>query len=162
MAPDMNQNDLISLFNHYNRIHNQFTTVKRKLVCREGGNSIFPAEMNILVFLNEWPDSTVTEIASYLYVSKSAASQMVKKLAGKEYIIKQRSADEERIIRQTLTDKGKEAVAEFTDTQSEAFRDIIALFGSLSEEEITAVRKLLNTLEQIFDRKLGYFFYYYS
>jgi DNA-binding MarR family transcriptional regulator len=150
----MDLSGFIRLFNQYNRIHNQFTAVKRKMVCDYRGESLYPTELHVLTFLRDRPQATVTDIASFLYSTTSAASQMMKKLSQKKFIKKRRSAEEERVVVLSLTEKGVKAVRDFIDLESAMFRDIWDYLNGMSERQIQVIRRFLNTLEESFARKL--------
>lgn len=123
-------------------------------MCRVGDDTLHPAEMHMLVLLSSHPGYSVGKAASDLYITRSAASQIVKKLFGKALIIKERSTDEERNVHLFLTEEGKAAVQQFLGIESESFKEIAELMKTSSPEELAAVRTFLNTLEELFDRKL--------
>jgi DNA-binding MarR family transcriptional regulator len=150
----MNQDDIARLFNQFTRIHNQFSVVKRNQVCLVGDDTLHPAEMHMLVLLKSHPGYTVSEAASDLYITRSAASQIVKKLFRKLLISKKRSPEEERSVHLFLTEEGEAAVEKFLGIESASFREIAELMDSSTPEELAAVRKFLDTLEELFDRKL--------
>lgn len=150
----MEHRDFLDLMNQFVRIHNQFAAIKRTQVFTYDGENHFPAEMHVLTLLSRNPQLTISEIADSLYVTRSAASQMVKKLNVKGLITKQRNPENERIVNLQLSPKGSAALQVFIRFDSEAFLRFYRELSGTSAEEQAVVKKFLNILEAMFAQKL--------
>ena len=150
----MEQEKLLQLYNQFNRIHNQFSAVKRTLICTDNAEPLHPAEMQVLGVIHGHRNYSVTDIAKHLYMTKSAVSQVVKKLSGKGFVEKLRDPENERSILLSLTEMGESAVANFMGNESSALGDMIALFATFSEAESDAIAHFLHELDTMLDRKL--------
>lgn len=150
----MNNNDKLKLYNQFNRINNKFSVIKKKLVDDGNCEHLYQAEMQVLCLISKNPEFTITDIASHLYITKSASSQLVKKLCSKGMILKYRSEENERIVVLTTTDKGKMMVENFFNNESHAFGEMLKDFSSLSVQELEMIKLFLDKLEIMFDKKL--------
>jgi DNA-binding MarR family transcriptional regulator len=149
----MKNNDKIELYNQFIRIHNKFALIKRKQIYVSNTANVHPAEMQVLCLVNS-SKLTVTDIASNLSITKSAASQLVKKLCSKNMLQKFRSEENERFVVLKVTDKGKTAVDDFFDNESHVFGEMAKEFSSISNQELKIIGLFLTKLEEMFDKKL--------
>lgn len=149
----MKNRDQQELYNQFIRIHNKFTLIKRKNVdvCN---TNLYPAEMQVLCLFNTHAELTVTDIALNLSITKSAASQLVKKLCSKNMLQKYRSGENERIVILKTTDQGKIAVENFFSNENHAFGELAKEFSSIPEKELETILLFLSKLEDMFDKKL--------
>jgi DNA-binding MarR family transcriptional regulator len=150
----MNQDDKAKLYNQFNRIHSQFAVIKKKLTEGDCDSRLFPSEMQVLCLVNTNPKISVTEIASNLYITKRAASQLVKKLCSKGILKKYRSEENERTVLLTSTDKGRAAVEKFFQNESGAFVELENVFSTISDRDLETIQSFFDALEKMFVRKL--------
>ncbi len=150
----MQKLDIMRIYNQFNRIHNQFSVVKRKFIYENAGNPLYPAEMHVLTIVSSNPAYTVSDIAEALYISRSAASQIVKKLTIKGFLIKHRSKDNERIVNLIISESGSQAVKYFIDNQDSAFGEMLKEMNILSDKDIETIELFLSTLEKMYEKKL--------
>ena len=147
--------DQQELYNQFIRIHNKFTIIKkRKTFDACNSVNLYPAEMQVLCLFNTHSELTVSDIALNLSITKSAASQLVKKLCSKNMLQKYRSEENERIVILKTTDQGKMAVANFFNNETHAFGELAKEFSSISDKELETIYFFLNKLEEMFDKKL--------
>jgi len=150
----MNNKKLIELYNQFNKVHNQFTAVKRLLVNTDYEEPLYPAEMQVLCLLETQPEYSISEISKALYMTKSAASQLVSKLCHKGFMLKSRDPNNERFTILSLTDKGHEAVEKFLNSESYTFGEVVHYMKANSDDDINVISDFLTQLEKMFDKKL--------
>lgn len=150
----MEQKEFLDFMNQFVRIHNQFSAVKRTQSCTFEGETYYPAEMHVLTLLSRNPDLTISHIAASLYITRSAGSQIVKKLAARGLVAKERASDNERVVNLSISEKGSEAVKLFIGFENESLSGFFNNFVHADSREIKVVRKYLNMLEEMFDKKL--------
>ncbi|TYQ17993.1 UNVERIFIED_CONTAM: MarR family transcriptional regulator [Acetivibrio alkalicellulosi] len=150
----MDNKDKIKLYNQFNRIHNKFTIIKRKLAGDSNNSYLTPAEMQVLCLIAINPEFTVTDIALQLYITKSAASQLVKKLCSKGMLQKFRSESNERIVILITTDNGKIVIENFFNNESHAFGEMVKDLTSMSTQELDVITVFFDKLEKMFDKKI--------
>lgn len=149
----MENNEIINVYNQFNRIQNKFDLLKRKP--SDGHcDSLYPAEMQVLCVLYANPEFTITEIASQLYITKSAASQLVKKLYTKEMLQKYRSHNNERVVVLSITEKGKTILDNFFQNETLMFGEMIKEFSSISEDQMNTIKFFLDKVEKMLDKKM--------
>ncbi len=146
---------ILRFINLFNRIHNQYAAVKRSQSMLSGGERLCPTEIHVLVLISVNEDIRISDIAKRLYVTKSAASQVVKKLTSKKFLKKERVADNERMIRLTLSSKGLTAVEDFIDMEAGVFADFLKDMKTLNSERMETIEGFFIRLEKMFDAKLG-------
>lgn len=151
----MNNREQQELYNQFIRVHNKYTLVKKRKTADVFRNAnLYPAEVQVLCLFNTQSELTVTDIALKLSITKSAASQLVKKLCSKNMLQKYRSEENERIVILRTTDEGKIAVDNFFHNESHAFGELVKEFSSLSEKDLETIIYFLSKLEEVFDKKL--------
>ena len=144
----------LRLITKFNRIHNQYATVRKNLMIRCSGLELYPAEMHVLVAVAANPGCSVTELSESLSITRSAVSQLLKKTTAKGLLIKERDAGNERTVRLTLTEQGQDAVRDFTGGEQSLFGEFLEVMKAWPEDDIRAVNRFLVMLEEMFDRKL--------
>jgi DNA-binding MarR family transcriptional regulator len=150
----MKKNDQLELYNQFIRINNKFAIIKKKHHEVSNNANLYPAEMQMLCLLNADSELTVTDLAANLYITKSAASQLVKKLSMKGMLQKYRSKENERVVVLKITDKGKETVDNFFSSESNEFGELVKEFSSMPNQDLEIIRIFLKKLEDMFDKKL--------
>lgn len=151
----MENKDLQELYNQFIRVNNKFTTIKkRKTVDVCNNTNLYPSEMQVLCLFITHSELTVTDIAFDLSITKSAASQLVKKLCSKNMLQKYRSEENERIVILKTTAQGMLAVENFFNNSSHAFGELAKEFSLISDKELETILFFLNKLEEMFDKKL--------
>ncbi len=145
---------LLKLYNQFNKVHNQFVAVKRNLVNVDYEEHLYPAEMQVLCVMKSNPEYSLSDISKVLYMTKSAASQLIKKLNAKGFVDKYRDPNNERYNIIKLTEKGQEAVNKFLTNESYTMGQLVRFFSSKSETDIQVIEDFLNEVEDIFNKKL--------
>ena len=151
----MNKKEFKDLMNQLLRINNQFTAVRRTQSYSQAGEKYHPAEMSVLTLLSEKPWITVSHVASSLFISRSAASQIIKKLAVKELIVKKRNLMNERIVNLSLSPEGEAVVKRFQEAESASMDEFFQTFSEIDEDDMRIARGFLYKLEKTLKAKLG-------
>lgn len=149
----MREKDLLSLYNKFLKVHYQLSVLKRLSVVKLKNITIYPVEIQVLALLNTNADLTITEISQELYMTKSGASQIVKKLYRKELITKERHIDNERLVVLKMTKSGTDVLNNYFENNEELelfFKNI----SILSNPEIESISHFLNILDETYDHKL--------
>lgn len=107
-------------------------------------------QVDILIILECLGIHTVSEIASYLRVSKSTTSIIINKLVAKGFVIKQHPGNGEdgRRIYLTISDKGVDVLKKIGGAYIEGLSEMYSMFD---EETKTAFRNGVNYLKQVKD-----------
>lgn len=145
-------NEIVNLYNKFTKIHNQFSAIKRSYKLHD--TDIYPSELQVLSLINSMNNITISTLAQQFYMTKSAASQAIKKLSNKGLIIKTRPLDNERNVNLEITQKGKSVIVNFFNDTNNPLNAFINHYKDLPNSELEIIKKFLNDLEYMFDKKL--------
>lgn len=112
--------------------------------------NLTPAQFSVLFYLMRKDNSSVTDAAKYLKISKPNMTPILDSLIGMGYITRQRDTKDRRVIRVNLTDSGRE----FYDNMKKANLHIVEeTFADYTEEQLQAMlncsSELINSLRPI-------------
>ena len=138
MQRDMNKR-VIDLFRQTDQ------TLKRVISKKVEDTGIYRSQHSLLMLLGRHPDCSQTAIAEKMDISPAAVAVSIKKLEKAGYIKRQCNAEDNRVNRVVITDKGKEAI----NNSFVYFQEIEdALFGSFTEEEMKQAEAFLKRVIQ--------------
>lgn len=101
--------------------------------------------IRILQLVDKQENIGVNEIASYIQVSHNTASEHVKRMIEKNYLIKKRDTLDERKVILCLTDTGEEVLHRNTSLDAEKLKQVL---NQLSDNEIDTVEQALKILSE--------------
>ncbi|EEL51294.1 MULTISPECIES: MarR family winged helix-turn-helix transcriptional regulator [Bacillus cereus group] len=99
--------------------------------------------IRILQIISRETETTIGNIASELGLSHNTASEHVKRLIQKGFVIKERNKQDERVVNLALTTEGKEALAKHTLLDEEKLK---VLESQFSKEEQQLIEKAFSLL----------------
>ncbi|MGE6256906.1 MarR family winged helix-turn-helix transcriptional regulator [Heyndrickxia sporothermodurans] len=101
--------------------------------------------VRILQLVDKRENIGINEIASYLQVSHNTASEHVKRMIEKNYLIKKRDPLDERKVILCLTDEGKEVLHRNTSLDEEKLEKVL---NQLDEQEQNLIKQALKILSE--------------
>lgn len=101
----------------------------------------------VLTLLKMQPEISTRELSYLLGIRQQSLNELVNKLEKKEYVMREHSASDRRVMLVKLTEKGKAQQQQETD-----YSDI---FSCLSEEEQTAMADYLDRITTALETQLG-------
>lgn len=101
--------------------------------------------IRILQFVEKKENVGVTDIASYLQINHNTASEHVKRMIDKDYLIKERNELDERKVILCLTDIGKEVLHRNSSLDKEKLNQVL---NELSENEKKIVEQAFQLLSE--------------
>ncbi|WP_002149034.1 MarR family winged helix-turn-helix transcriptional regulator [Bacillus cereus] len=99
--------------------------------------------IRILQIVSREKDITIGKVASELGLSNNTASEHIKRLIQKGFIMKERNKQDERVVNLTLTAEGIEALEKHTLLDKEKIK---ILESQLSKEEQQLIEKAFSLL----------------
>ncbi|MBY0595333.1 MarR family winged helix-turn-helix transcriptional regulator [Bacillus bingmayongensis] len=99
--------------------------------------------VRILQIISREEETTIGMLASELTLSHNTASEHIKRLIQKGFVMKERNKQDERVVNLTLTTEGKKALAKHTLLDEEKLK---ILEAQLSEEEQQFIQKAFSLL----------------
>ncbi|PEB41153.1 MarR family winged helix-turn-helix transcriptional regulator [Bacillus pseudomycoides] len=99
--------------------------------------------IRILQIISRETETTIGKVASELGLSHNTASEHVKRLIQKRFVIKERNKQDERVVNLILTTEGKEALTKHTLLDEEKLK---VLESQFSKEEQQLIEKAFSLL----------------
>lgn len=119
---------------HIEEILTGFQHVKRQLVCQVKQSWLTHAQWMALAVIREKESAGIKKIAEILWVSSSAATQLVDDLEKNSFVTRRTNPDDKREVLISLT---KKAQNQFHEIHKERIRTFSLLFDALDEDEFT-------------------------
>ena len=102
--------------------------------------------VRILQLLDKHPDAGINEVAKVLKISHNTASEHVKRLIEKNYIVKERSGEDQRRVILRLTGLGSDVLYRNTSLDDQKLSKVL---DQLSQEEKIIIEKAFQTLSEV-------------
>lgn len=102
--------------------------------------------VRILQLIQKERDVTVRNVAEALHISHNTASEHIKKLEQHGWVIKKRSADDQRVVHLSLSELGLQIVRENTELDSVKLENV---FSNLSKEQRNQVEEAFCLLSEV-------------
>lgn len=97
------------------------------------------AQVSMLFMLFYHPDASVKQITEFLGVTKSAVTQLMDPLVQKELVSRQNDAGDRRIVRLSITAKGKKIIKEVNRLKFAGMRSAL---DTLSDKDLKQLADL--------------------
>ena len=134
---------LVNLFNNV-------MDTEAKAVITEEFKDISNNDMHIIEAIGIEEPKSMSKIAGILNVTVGTLTTNMNSLEEKEYIIRQRSTTDKRVVLVILTDKGKKAFFHHRDFHKHMIRAIVK---DLKEDEMQVLIRCLEKLDHFFDEE---------
>ncbi len=133
-----------------NRWHQLWTHLEKRKIDYGTGDLYTSVEVHTVTHVEDNPGITVTQIAEDTLRTKSAVSQMVSKLEGKGLLRREQDAQNAKLQRLYVTEKGLELSRchKLYDETNFPQEDIISLYG------VDVVDKFIDVLRYITNRMI--------
>lgn len=120
----------------------------------EDGFSVTTREIHLIQSIGNRGSISVTALAQLFGVSKSAVSQMVKKLEKKGLIMKKVSPHSNKELELSLTELGWKGYEKHESLHRQDMDNIIEKLSVFSIEEISNLSSMLKAFEHVIDERL--------
>lgn len=112
--------------------------------------NLTPAQFSVLFYLMRKDNSSVTDAAKYLKISKPNMTPILDSLINMGYITRQRDLKDRRVIRVTLTESGREFYANMKKANLHIVEEIFSDYSDTQLKQLlTGSTELVNSLRQI-------------
>lgn len=136
------------------RLNELLPTLTRAFTRRENEltkGKITVPQFVILELLHRRGECIMTELAHYLSVTTSAVTGLIDRLIKLDLVNRKRDQGDRRIVKITLTKKGREAIEKILRQRQKMMADI---FGSLSEKDREKYLEILEKVSRILTSKI--------
>lgn len=136
-----------SIFDLYHKVHKELIRTLRHMV---EPYEFTRGELPVLVRLVKEGDGiSQKEMRDDLPISKSTMSKTIDNLARKEYIKKERNAEDRRVTRIYLSEKGEQVGRIIREIDTKAEQIMLRDFGEREKEELRGhLKKMLRNLSR--------------
>ena len=117
------------------------------------GNTLFPAEVHMVMLINTRPGEGVTRLATASGVTKGAVSQMVGRLEEKGLITRELVPGNDLRVNFVLTENGRAAVRAHERMHAREDRELLTFLDTCSKRERSTIVTFLELLETGMDRR---------
>jgi DNA-binding MarR family transcriptional regulator len=137
------------------RAAGKYARIEKLPIPVEDGVEVSTREIHTIQAIGERDQMCVTEVASHFGVTKSAASQMIKKLEEKGFVEKNKVPGNDKELSLTLTRLGWKAFDAHEKFHGKDRDALISLMKKYPFEEIDTLSVLLDALDAVMDKRLG-------
>lgn len=124
-------------------------SVEKKLLLALTGRPVTVSQLRLLKMIALTGARTIRDVAQFLGVSNAAASKAVDKLVRRKLLLRDEGLDDRREIRLSLTEAGKNLLAEYNDFEEKKLSSVFAEF------EADDVRRTIELLDRISAALIG-------
>lgn len=137
------------------RIINKHARIEELRIRFDEGVELTPKEIHTIQAIGEQKQINVTDLAAYFGVTKSAASQIVAKLAEKGFVEKRHAAHSNKELQLSLTDLGWRAFHAHERFHGKHMADLVNRLSAFSLSQIATTSVLLEVIESVLEDRLS-------
>jgi DNA-binding MarR family transcriptional regulator len=115
------------------------------------GDLLYCSEIHTLMAIGKNPDINLTNLSRLLGISRSAITQMIRKLAAKDLVGKQKDPANDKEIRVRLTPRGTIAYHGHEQHHAKIYARMHRNLGDPTDEEIALILRFLAAVEETID-----------
>lgn len=146
-APTVPAPELNSLGKAFRRLFRAVSRMRGRDTHLAGGE-LSHAQFELLIELDERGELSVGELALAAQITPATVTQMLEPLAESGYVERTRSEADRRVVRASLTDRGRQRVAAKRAAWKERWERALA---DISPRELKAATRVLERLADMFD-----------
>ena len=137
--------ELQDLIDSFLKILDLYSLINRKPVDYGTGDLLYFTEIHTITVIGRNREINITRLAELMGVTKGAISQTVKKLAGKNLIVRSKTENKREVILR-LSEKGKTAYKRQKSLQKEIFTFARKLYKKGTPKQREMVRRLFDEI----------------
>lgn len=137
------------------RIANQQARAEKLSIQVDDTGEVTTREIHAIQCVGDRTGITVTEVARFFGISKSAASQTVTRLVKRGFVEKKPAPDSKKEFQLILTRLGRKAYRAHERFHGSDMRHIIDSLSGFSLQQNATLSAMLNAIGSVFERRLG-------
>ena len=146
--------DILELSVQWDQILNKMAAIENTPRDFGSGDLLFRSEVHTLMAIGKNAGATVTDLARYAGITKSAVSQMVNKLARRNLVEKYRDPDNDKEILLRLTPQGKIAFLGHEQYHLKIHARIEQNLKKMTDQEFRFLQEFFRIIEETADESL--------
>jgi len=139
------ENELQSLIDQFLKILHLYSVIGRKPKDYGTGDFLFFTEIHTISMVGKNKEINMTKLADLMGVTRGAISQTIRKLVGKELIVKSNTTNRKE-INLMLSEKGLVVYKGQESFQKELFTFAGTLYETASQYDVELVQRLFNAI----------------
>ncbi len=137
------------------RILNKHSRMEKHSIRFDEGVEMSPKEIHTIQAIGEHEQINITGVAAHFGITKSAASQMVAKLAEKGFVKKGPAVHSGKELQLSLTDLGRRAFHAHERLHGAHMADLMNRLGAFTLQQVASTSALLEVIESVVDDRLA-------
>lgn len=121
------------------------TTVRRRGRMLLEDSGITPPQFEALIILNHTGDLTIGDLSNRLFLAYSTTTDLVDRLERAGLVVRQRDADDRRVVRVCLLPPGREIFEKVLDARRTYLASVVSSLDVTTRKDILSVLELLDT-----------------
>ncbi len=146
---------ILATIRQFVRVARKYADAENLPIPVEGHGEISTREAHIIEAVGDTPEINITALANRFGVSKSAASQMISKLAQKGFVDKSASPHSNKEYLLTLTELGWRGFAAHEHFHGRDLARLKARLGAFSLSQVATLSVLLEAIDDVMDARLN-------
>ena len=135
----------------FSRVHNKLSRLEKKTIDFGVNGRIYAAELHAIAAIGNKRGNTVSALCDLFGNTKGAVSQIISKLEKKKFVCKQRSKDNPKEIKLSLTEKGWQVFNDHENLHSRLDTEFLKYLETVPEEKFEDFIKFLFQIEKYID-----------
>jgi len=144
--------DLVKISEAWIRVLNKMEAHEKSPKDFGTGDLLYCSEIHTIMAIGKNPDINLTSLSRLLGISKSAISQMVSKLAGKDLVEKHRDPANDKEVLIRLTPRGMIAYLGHEQHHAKIYARMHQNLGDLTEDQFALILRFLAAIEETIDK----------
>jgi DNA-binding MarR family transcriptional regulator len=145
---------IVSMTHKLMRVFNKRSRIEELRIRFGEGVELTPKEIHTVQAIGENKQINVTNLADHFGVTKSAASQIVAKLAEKGFVQKRHPAHSNKELELSLTELGWRAFQAHERFHGKHFAELVNRLSAFSLAQIATTSVVLDVIENIMEERL--------
>ena len=137
------------------RISSMYQRIEQMPIPLGSDDEVSTREAHMIQALGENRKMSVTRLADHFGITKSGASQMVKRLTGKGFLLKQQAAHSNKEIELSLTPRGWQVFEVHEKLHGRDFNTLINGLTSFPIFQITTLSVLMESIGTILENRIS-------
>jgi DNA-binding MarR family transcriptional regulator len=138
------------------RVARKYSRIEELPIQINKGLEVTTREAHVIQAVGERTQISVTGLASYFGITKSAASQMVAKLAKKGFLEKQQAPHSNKELQVSLTQLGWQAFHAHELFHGKDMTNLVEQLSAFSLSQIATISVLLEAIGGVMDERLAH------
>ncbi|MDV2480707.1 winged helix DNA-binding protein [Methanoculleus sp. Wushi-C6] len=147
--------DLLRLSEAWIRVLNKMNAHEKSPRDFGSGDLLYCSEIHTIMAIGKNPDINLTNLSRLLGISRSAITQMIRRLAAKDLVVKQKDPANAKEVLVRLTPHGTVAYLGHEQHHAKIYAQVHRRLGDPSDAEIDLILRFLTAIEDAVDEHDG-------